>query len=219
MEVAINEHITLFVRSIIAGILLGACYDVVMLCRSFFGLGIDFCDSPRLAAVELPVIGRRKRHNAGKTSRAARCAILFIIDFLFMIFASVYAVVFLYAASNGTPRLFALAGGAFGFAAYIKTAGRLTRALASYIFFAVDAALRYAVWITVTPLKAAGRAAARVLALVYRATLGRIAEKRRRYRSEKRQKIYFERGLTAVFEALSSAVAEDGTQGVGVRTR
>ncbi len=153
MSVSIGEHLTLLGYSLLVGVLLGVLYDAVRLLRTFFGLGIDYADSPFISRLSPPLIGKRAKRERRGTKKAAVTAAVFVFDILYMTTATAVTVIFVYHASSGTPRGFSLLGEAAGFALYMKTVGRLTAKASSYIFFAADTAVRYALFFTVTPVK------------------------------------------------------------------
>ena len=213
MQVEISEHITLLLLSVAAGIAAAVSYDAVRLLRTFFGLGIDYHTSNRLANISLPIIGAPRHHERGRGARAAADAAVFAFDICYMLILTLAVVIFLYHVSNGTPRWFSLLGMAVGFYVYLKTVGRLTAAVSSYILFAVEALVRYAVWITVTPIMAAARFIGRLTRLVYEKTIKRVIEKRRRRRSEKRIRRYIDKELPKIFADMASVISGDVSYG------
>ncbi len=213
MQVEISEHITLLILSIVAGAVAGAAYDAVRLLRTFFGLGIDYRASCALSNVSLPIIGAPKERVRGRGKIAAADAAVFVFDIAYMLILTLAAVIFLYRTSNGTPRLFSLVGMAAGFYAYMATVGKLTAAVSSYILFAVEVAVRYAVWLTVTPIKAAARGLYRVAALIYKKTIKRFTEKIRRRRSEKRTRRYMDVELPKMISGMAAAISDDKAVG------
>lgn len=212
MDVSIGEHITLLGYSFLVGILLGALYDAIRLIRTFFGLGRDYRDSPVIAAIDPPLIGKRKKRERGKTTKAAVMSAVFVFDMLYMLAATAVTVIFVYHAYSGTPRGFALLGEAVGFILYMKTVGRLTVRAASYIFFAVDTTLRYIVFFTVTPIKFIAVRLARAAKKVWHATVVRAVRGAAANVSSARVERYIKNRLEKTLSAIASSVGESGTE-------
>ena len=212
MDVSIGEHITLLGYSFLVGILLGALYDAIRLIRTFFGLGRDYRDSPVIAAIDPPLIGKRNKRERGKTTKAAVTSAVFVFDMLYMLAATAVTVIFVYHAYSGTPRGFALLGEAVGFILYMKTVGRLTARAASYIFFAVDTALRYIVFLTVTPIKFIAVRLARAAKKLWRATVVRAVRGAAANVSSARAERYTKNRLEKTLSAIASSVGESGTE-------
>ncbi len=212
MNVSIGGHIALLCYSFFVGLALGALYDAVRLLRTFFGLGIDFTVSPLLERVTPPIIGKRKKKERRAGRAAAATAAIFLFDILYMTAATAVTVIFIYHASSGTPRGFALLGEAVGFILYMKTAGKLTAAAASLIFFAVDTVLRYIVYFTLTPLRFVSRALMRALRAVYRATVLRAALAAAGKISSAREAQIINKRLKKTLGEIALSVGSGGTE-------
>lgn len=212
MNVNIGDHITLLFYSFFVGAFLAALYDAVRLVRTFLGLGINYADSPKISGITPPIIGKRKRREQKKTGRAAACAAIFVFDVLYMLAATAVVVIFIYHAHSGTPRGFAFAGAGIGFYLYMRTAGRLTAAAASYIFFLIDTAVRYVIYFTVTPIRFVIKCSASILYRIYRATVWRAAVEIMLKRSSARQGRYMKKKLQNTLDGIAEAIARDVTE-------
>ncbi len=215
MEISIGEHAALLLYSLIVGTALGALYDVFRLVRTFLGIGMDYKASPILSGLTPPIIGKRGEREKKALGRAAEYAAVFVFDILYMAAATAVTVIFIYHAHSGTPRGFALGGEAVGFIAYMKTLGRLTAAVSSFIFFAVDTAARYLIFFTVTPILALMRATGRVTLALYRKTVlaaaRRAALKKSNAKTEKFINRNLKNTLTAIAKAVKAGAATEQT--------
>ena len=211
MSVSIGEHITLLCYSFFVGVFLGALYDAVRLLRTFIGLGIDYADSPVISRLTPPLIGKRKRRER-RGGRAAVTAAVFVFDILYMTAATAVTVIFVYHAYSGTPRGFAILGEAVGFIIYLGTAGRMTAALASYIFFAVDTAVRYAVFFTVTPIRYVFRRAWALAKIIWENTAVRAIRNSASAISSSREERYIKNRLEKTLASIAKAVEDGGTE-------
>ena len=212
MTVSIGEHITLLCYSFFVGAFLGALYDAVRLLRTFLGLGIDYADSSAISRIDPPIIGKRKKREQRRTGRAAVTAVIFVFDILYMAAATAVTVIFVYHAYSGTPRGFALLGELFGFYLYMKTAGKVTSAAASYIFFFSDTAVRYIVYFTVTPLMIILKCVSKLAVKVYRVTVERAVRSVIMKKSSARERRYIDRELHKIFADAADAVAREDTE-------
>ncbi len=212
MEISIGEHVTLLCYSFVVGAALGALYDAVRLLRTFLGLGINYADVPFLSRLTPPLIGRRKTRETKRIGKAAACVLVFVFDILYMLAATAVTVIFVYHAYSGTPRGFALLGECIGFVLYMKTAGRLTAAVASYIFFIAETLVRYIVFFTVTPVRFIFKKLAALAARIYRATVLRAVRAARRRRAEARESRYIKKDLKKMLDSIAEAVLREGTE-------
>lgn len=212
MDVSIGEHLTLLCYSFFIGVFLGVLYDAVRLIRTFFGLGIDYNDSPLIRRLTPPIIGKRKKRAGRATGRAAAAAAVFVFDIIYMIAATAVTVVFVYHASSGTPRGFALFGEAIGFILYLKTVGRLTASVASYIFFAVDTVIRYFVYFTVTPIKIAAKYIRIFACRAFGATVWRAVRAVIVRYSLSREERYIDKRLEKMLAGIADAIGRGGME-------
>lgn len=187
-------------------------YDAVRLLRTFLGLGINYTESPKISQITPPIIGKKKPRESKLTGRAASYAVIFVFDMLYMTAATAVTVIFVYHAHSGTPRGFALFGEIVGFYLYMKTAGKLTAAVASYIFFFIDTAVRYIVYFTVTPLLFLARLVGGAAVRVYNATVKRAARAAVLKRSSSRERRYINKELQNMLDAIAEAVAREDTE-------
>ena len=209
MDVSISEHVTLLCYAFVIGAVLGALYDIFRLARTFLGLGIDYADSPLLSRITPPLIGKRKKREAKRAGKVFTYAVIFVFDIVYMICATAVTVIFVYHAYSGTPRGFALAGEVIGFGIYMKTAGRLTAAAASYIFFGAETIIRYIVFFTVTPVRFIVGRISVLFAKLYRATLKRAVTAVIRKRASARLDRYINKDLKNTLAGIAEAVTRD----------
>ncbi len=188
----------IFAYAFLFGAAAALVFDAFRIIRTSFGCGVKIRGGER----SLPIIGavkRKKRTAAGKT---VSVAIIGVFDFAYMILFAASSVVFVYHFLYGIVRWYAVFGTAFGFALYMSTIGRLTAAAAGEIIFLAGSALRYIVYFTLYPIKAA----ASLVGVFLKKILTRASSKISRSRSERRLSRYERRTLKIRSERLLSAV-------------
>lgn len=212
MNVSIGEHITLLCYALLVGVMLGALYDAVRLVRTFLGLGINYRTSPFISSLTPPLIGRRPERTRRLMGKAAACAVIFVFDILYMAAAAAVTVIFIYHASSGTPRGFALFGEAVGFIMYMKTVGKLTAAASSYIFFAAETVFRYILFFTLKPASFVLRRAWGLVKKIYGNTVDAAVRKLRRKKASVRLDRCINKDMQKMFAEIADALARDGTE-------
>lgn len=153
MEVELLAQLRLAGCSVLLGVFLGVCWDVVRLFRQVWGVPYSG-SSKRYGGVRLPLLGDRVciGYRARKDS-ALLLVVLAMGDILFAAVAAMAVRLLLFVLAEGELRFFALFGAAAGFAAYYYTVGRLFLAVSGALVFALRVALAYLVFFLLYPCK------------------------------------------------------------------
>lgn len=152
MEENITDQLLYLFRSVLAGLSLGALYDVIRISRVLAGVCYSTKRADRLSALRLPLIGAGKARRENAFGKTALYIFIFAGDVLFCLLSGLLITVLVYAMGDGRVRAFALYGVAFGFAVYYFTAGRLVIGFSEYAAFFLRTAGRYAVFFVSVPI-------------------------------------------------------------------
>ena len=162
MGVSMTAQWMLFLGGVLLGVLWGGIWDLFR-CMHIL-CGVSAPKGRAFSGISLPLIKDapcRKREK-GHT-RVAKNICFFFGDVLFFLVAAVLFRVYLYLASEGIFRFFALLGAVGGFALYYFTLGRLVMLFSEYLLFGVRVVFFYLCYFLLFPFRFLG---ARLLRLV-----------------------------------------------------
>ena len=147
MEISIERQLVGILYALCVGAALGALYDVFRLSRALIGLHPGAAGFSR----KLPLVGEVARPRSHGAFFAG--VVIFIEDILFFAAATVVYTVFVYHAGDGDNRWFFTLAACAGFALYFLTVGRLTLKASGAIRFLLCAALDYALYSALFPVR------------------------------------------------------------------
>lgn len=135
------------------GIALGAVYDFLRITRAFLGVCYSNRAVARLKEIHLPLLSPKKE----RKKYGALSVIVFLQDFLFMLFSGVMLILLFYEMNNGKFRFLAIICTAIGFLLYHHTLGRLVMLFSQVIVFLLETAFRYTVFFVCLPFRIIGK--------------------------------------------------------------
>ncbi|MBR2927307.1 MAG: spore cortex biosynthesis protein YabQ [Clostridia bacterium] len=139
----------LFLYAFLLGAGLGAFYDVLRITRVFFGVQYSPRLAQRLQRIRLPLLPKRSL----RRERRFLGVVVFFQDLAYCIFAGICLVLLFYGANHGKIRPSVLLCVGVGFLLYRATLGRLVMLFSQGIAFAIETAVRYAVFFLLYPVR------------------------------------------------------------------
>lgn len=139
----------LYLCSLLAGVILGAFYDVLRITRVFLGVHYSRRTARALRGVSLPLLKAQKDRGENKMLGI----VVFVEDFFFCLFAAVALILLFYEMTNGKFRIFAILICMMGFLLYRGTLGRLVMLCSEVIAFVIETAVRYLAFFILFPLR------------------------------------------------------------------
>ncbi len=147
MDISQSALAWLYACACLLGAFLGAVYDCLRITRVFLGVHYSRRASKRLTALSLPLLPKRKK----RTESRALGTVVFFEDLFFCIFAGVCIILLFYQLNNGKFRFPVLLSAGTGFLLYRQTLGRCVMLFSEVIAFAIECAVRYAVFFLLFP--------------------------------------------------------------------
>ena len=150
MDISQSDLAWLYLYAMMLGLLLGAFYDVFRITRVFLGVHYSRRTARNLQDIHLPLLPPHKKK---KESRALGL-VVFFEDLLFCLMVGISLIVLFYVANNGKFRFPVLICVGAGFLLYRGTLGRLVMLFSEVIAFAIETAVRYALFFLLFPIRA-----------------------------------------------------------------
>ncbi len=155
MELFIGKQLQVVGYSFILGLIFGGLYDIIRIAHCLCGIASYTGTSRGMRRGKLPFF------------------LFFLLDTAYMIAVTAMFSIFLYWQMSGTFRLFVLVSAVTGLAVYLCTAGRIVMLFSETIVCFLKKVVRC---LLVKPMRWILRFLGRILAGLYRQTIGRVAE-------------------------------------------